>query len=106
MLDLKVKIGNVTLKNPVVTGSGTFGFGEEYNEFYDISSLGAIAVKGLTLNEKAGNKPPRVCETPMGMLNSVGLQNPGVKVFIDNYLPKLKDKSVTVIANIAGTSLE
>lgn len=106
MADLRVNIAGVELKNPVMTASGTFGFGFEYNEFFDISRLGAVCVKGLTLEERQGNPPSRIAETPMGILNSVGLQNPGVKVFIEEYLPKLKNAGVTVIANIAGNTIE
>lgn len=105
-MDLSVKIGDVTLKNPVVTGSGTFGFGMEYDEYYDISRLGAIGAKGLTLLPRQGNPPHRIAETPSGILNSVGLQNPGVQVFLKDDLPVLKKKGVTVIANIAGNTME
>ena len=81
-VDLSVDLAGVTLKNPVVMASGTFGFGREYSQFYDLSELGGICVKGLTAQRREGNPPPRIAETPMGILNSVGLQNPGVDAFI------------------------
>ena len=89
-MNLSVNIAGVELKNPVVTASGTFGFGHEYNEFYDLSELGGIAVKGLTLKPRLGNPPPRIAETPMGILNSVGLQNPGIEKFIEEEIPFLR----------------
>ena len=101
-----VNIGGVILKNPVVTGSGTFGFGREYAEFVDLNEVGGICVKGLTLQPRLGNAVPRVAETPAGMLNSVGLQNPGVEVFIEKELPWLKKFDTKVIANINGSSIE
>ncbi len=106
MINLAIDIAGVKLKNPIVTASGTYGFGREYSNFYDISSLGAICVKGLTLNERLGNPPPRIAETPAGVLNSVGLQNPGVEWFINEELPALKEKGCVVIANIAGNTIE
>ena len=106
MSNMKVNIAGVELKNPLVTASGTFGFGKEYNEYFDISCLGAIAVKGLTRYEKQGNKPPRIAETPQGILNSVGLQNPGLEHFIQHELPELKKFDTKIIANYAGTSKE
>lgn len=106
MADMQVTIAGVKLKNPVIAASGTFGFGREYGEFFDISQLGGIAVKGLTLEERQGNPPPRVAETPAGMLNSVGLQNPGVEAFIERELPWLREQGATVIANIAGSTVE
>ncbi|MGI6030523.1 MAG: dihydroorotate dehydrogenase [Eubacteriales bacterium] len=105
-MNTKVNIAGVELKNPLVTASGTFGFGEEYNEYFDISRLGAISVKGLTRYERQGNKPPRIAETPMGILNSVGLQNPGLEHFIAHELPRLKQYDTKIIANYAGTSKE
>ncbi|MDI6705359.1 MAG: dihydroorotate dehydrogenase [Bacillota bacterium] len=105
-VNLEVDIAGLKLKNPVITASGTFGFGKEYGEFYDISRLGAIVVKGLTLNPRLGNPPPRVAETPAGMINSVGLQNPGVDRFLEDELPGLLDKGVCVIANINGNTIE
>jgi len=105
-LNLSVNIAGVEFKNPIVTASGTSGFGEEYKDFYHPSELGAIAVKGLTLAPKAGNPPPRIAEVPSGMLNSIGLQNPGVEQFINVELPRLKKEGSTVIANIAGSTVE
>ncbi|MHC1695287.1 MAG: dihydroorotate dehydrogenase [Eubacteriales bacterium] len=104
--NLKVKIAGVELKNPVMTASGTCGFGGEYEEFYSPADLGAIMVKGLTLAPRLGNPTPRIAETPSGILNSIGLQNPGVHVFIEKYLPRLKQSGATVIANIAGSTVE
>lgn len=104
--DLSVNIAGVTLKNPVVTASGTFGFGHEYGEFYDLSELGGICVKGLTLAPRLGNPPPRIAETPMGILNSVGLQNPGIQKFIEEEIPFLRKFDTKIIANISGSTLE
>ena len=87
MADLSVKFKNLTFKNPIIMASGTFGFGREYNEVYDISQLGGVSGKGLTLNAKPGNNGIRVWETPSGMINSVGLENPGVEGFIEKELP-------------------
>lgn len=106
MIDMTADIAGIKLKNPVITASGTFGFGREYADFYDLSKLGGIAVKGLTLEPREGNKPPRIAETPGGMLNSVGLQNPGVDYFLKNELPFLRRYDVAVIANIAGNTVE
>ncbi|MEG1878567.1 MAG: dihydroorotate dehydrogenase, partial [Pseudoflavonifractor sp.] len=106
MLDLSVNLAGVLLKNPIVVASGTFGFGREYGEFYDISGLGGICCKGLTPLRREGNPPPRIAETPMGMLNSVGLQNPGVDDFIAYELPELKRRSLAIIANISGNTPE
>ena len=103
--DLSVNFAGVTLKNPVVTVSGTCGFGEEYAPYYRPEQLGAIAVKGMTLAPRLGNPPPRIAETPSGILNSIGLQNPGVEAFIGNELPRLKKDGATVIANIAGSTI-
>ncbi len=106
-MNTKVNFCGIEFKNPVLTASGTFGFGLEYDEYYDISELGGISVKGLTLKPREGNPTPRVAETYGGMLNSVGLQNPGVEVFKSYYLPKLKaEKTCRVIANIAGSSVD
>ena len=102
--DLSVNIGGIQMKNPVMTASGTFGYGEEVSEIYDLSSLGAVTVKGLSLKPQSGNKPPRICETPAGMLNAIGLQNVGVHSFIETKLPFLKQWDVRVIANIYGHS--
>ena len=103
--DLSVNFAGVTLKNPVVTVSGTCGFGEEYSAYYEPVQLGAIAVKGMTLAPRLGNPPPRIAETPSGILNSIGLQNPGVDAFIENELPRLKSEGAVVIANIAGSTI-
>ncbi|WP_027626763.1 dihydroorotate dehydrogenase [Clostridium lundense] len=103
---MKVNICGVEFKNPVITASGTFGFGQEYNEFYPVSKLGGISSKGLTINPKEGNDGVRVFETRGGMLNSVGLQNPGVDCFIENELPKMKKFNTVIIANIGGGDID
>lgn len=103
---LSVNLAGVTLKNPVMTASGTYGFGREYNEFYDLGELGAINVKGLTLAPRLGNVPPRIAETPLGILNSVGLQNPGVDKFIEEEIPFLRKFDTKIIANISGSTME
>ena len=100
--DLSVTLAGVKLKNPIVPVSGTFGFGAEYGQFFDITRLGAFCAKGLTLRPRNGNPPPRIAETPMGMLNSVGLQNPGVDAFLEKEWRRLKELDVPVIANISG----
>ena len=105
MADLCVKIAGVALKNPVITASGTFGFGREYNALSPLSRLGGISCKGTTLHERLGNPPPRIAETPSGILNSVGLQNPGVDAFIREDLPWLKEQGTVVIANLAGSAI-
>ena len=105
-LDMSVDICGIKLKNPVIAASGTFGFGREHAEYIDLNKLGGISVKGLTLKPRQGNRPPRVAETPAGMLNSVGLQNPGVHYFIENELPFLRQYTAAVIANIAGNTIE
>ncbi len=106
MRDLSVNLAGVRLKNPIVPVSGTFGFGREYSKFYDLSRLGGICVKGLTRHERQGNPPPRIAETPMGTLNSVGLQNPGVQRFISEELPFLRQFDTVIIANISGNTVE
>ena len=88
-IDLNVNIGGIGMKNPVMTASGTFGYGEEYADFVDLNRLGAIVVKGITSKERSGNPPPRIIETPAGMLNAIGLQNVGVEAFISQKLPYL-----------------
>ncbi|MEG2857904.1 MAG: dihydroorotate dehydrogenase, partial [Clostridia bacterium] len=103
---MSVEIAGVTLKNPVITASGTFGFGREYSEFYDLSRLGAVCAKGLTLEPRLGNPPPRIAETPMGILNSVGLQNPGIHAFIRDEIPFLRKFDTKIIANISGNTLD
>lgn len=106
MSRLNVNICGVDFKNPVIAASGTYGFGREYNEFYPIGKLGGISCKGMTIREKLGNPPPRIAETPDGMLNSVGLQNPGVDHFLAHELPWLRQQNIVVIANIAGGTEE
>ena len=106
MADLSVKIAGVEFNNPLIAASGTFGFGREYGEFYPLEKLGGISCKGITLKRRDGNPVPRVAETPSGMLNAVGLQNPGVDVFIKEDLPWLKQQNTVVIANIAGNTAE
>ena len=106
MPDMTVNLAGVTLKNPVVVASGTFGFGREYSQFYDLSELGGICAKGLTLYPRTGNPAPRIAETPMGILNSVGLENPGVDAFIAGELPFLRQFDTKVIANISGNTPE
>ena len=106
MADLRVNFCGVELKNPVTTASGTFGFGHEYGEFYDLGELGGIGVKGLTPEERLGNPAPRIAETPMGILNCVGLQNPGVDKFIEEQIPFLRQYDTRIIANVSGTSVE
>jgi len=106
MADLKINFAGIEFKNPIVTASGTFGFGREYAEFYDLSKLGGICVKGLTAKPREGNNPPRIAETPMGILNSVGLQNPGIDAFIADELPFLRKFDTVVIANISGNTIE
>lgn len=103
---LKVKINGVDFKNPVIAASGTFGFGAEYNNFYDVGILGGISSKGLTLNPKEGNDGLRVYETPSGMMNSVGLNNPGIERFIAEELPKMATLGTNVIANVGGGCYE
>ncbi|MBQ8612768.1 MAG: dihydroorotate dehydrogenase, partial [Ruminiclostridium sp.] len=106
MKDLSVKVAGVTFPNPVIAASGTYGFGEDYAPLYPLNKLGGISCKGTTMNEKPGNVPPRIAETTAGMLNAVGLQNPGVEVFVNKYLPKLKKEGNVIIANVAGATLD
>lgn len=106
MSNLKVNIAGVEFKNPIITASGTFGFGKEYNEYYDIQVLGGICSKGLTINPKLGNPAPRIAEAKSGILNAVGLQNPGIEHFLKTDDILLKDKDVVVIANVAGATLD
>ena len=106
MADLSVKVAGVQFANPLIAASGTFGFGREYGEFYPLERLGGISCKGITLKRRDGNPPPRIAETPSGILNAVGLQNPGVDVFINEDLPWLKKQNTVVIANIAGNTVE
>ena len=97
MVDLSVEIGSLKLKNPVLTASGTFGYGEEFKDFVDLNRLGGFIVKGTTLNHREGNPYPRMVETPSGMLNAVGLQNKGVDYFIENIYPRLLEYDTNVI---------
>lgn len=103
---LEVKLGKINLKNPVTVASGTFGYGQEFLPYCDVAALGAVIVKGTTLEPRAGNPPPRITETPAGMLNAIGLENPGVEVFISDYLPRLVIMGATTIANIAGNTVD
>src|SRR6058998_3829079 len=104
--DLSVRIGSLTLKNPLIAASGCFGYGVEYADLVDLSSLGAIAVKGLFLTEREGHPPPRIVETPAGMLNAIGLQGIGVHRFVDEKLPELRARRATVIVNVCGSTLD
>ena len=104
-MDMSVELCGVRLKNPVIAASGTFGFGREYDEFYDVGVLGGISSKGLTLLPREGNDGVRITETPSGILNCVGLQNPGVEAFIERELPFMRESGAAVIVNVAGSSL-
>lgn len=106
MAVLKVNFLGIEFKNPIAAASGTYGYGREYTDLYPLSALGGISTKGTTLNLRAGNLPPRIAETPMGMLNSVGLQNGGVDHFINCELPNLQKQDIRIIANIAGATAE
>ncbi|MBE6299880.1 MAG: dihydroorotate dehydrogenase [Bacteroidales bacterium] len=106
MVKLNVNIGNLKLKNPVMTASGTFGYGTEYADFIDLSKLGGIIVKGTTLAPRQGNPYPRMAETPSGMLNAVGLQNKGVDYFVENIYPQIKDLDTAVVVNVSGSTIE
>lgn len=103
---LKVNINGIDFKNPIIAASGTYGFGEEYGDFYDVGILGGISSKGLTLNSRQGNDGIRVFETEAGMMNSVGLQNPGVDSFIAEVLPKMRLLNTNIIANLGGSTVE
>src|SRR5580765_5688221 len=105
-MDLSVRIGSLTLKNPVIAASGCFGYGVEYADLVDLSALGGVAVKGLFLTEREGHPPPRIFETPAGMLNAIGLQGIGVHRFIAEKMPELRARHAIVIANICGTTLQ
>jgi dihydroorotate dehydrogenase (NAD+) catalytic subunit len=105
-MDLSVRIGALTLKNPVIAASGCFGYGVEYAGIVDLSSLGGIVVKGLFLNEREGHPAPRIVETPAGMLNAIGLQGIGVRRFVEEKLPELRARRATVLVNVCGTTLE
>jgi dihydroorotate dehydrogenase (NAD+) catalytic subunit len=106
MVDLSVKIGNLHLKNPVMTASGTFGYGEEYSDFMDLNTLGGIIVKGTTATAREGNPYPRMAETPMGMLNAVGLQNKGVDVLIEEIWPNIRKYDTNILVNVSGSTVE
>ncbi len=103
---LKVNIGNLHLKNPVMTASGTFGYGKEYSDFMDLGRIGGVFVKGTTIRERQGNDYPRMAETPSGMLNAVGLQNKGVDYFVSNIYPDIKDFDTNIIVNVSGSTIE
>ncbi|MDD2284446.1 MAG: dihydroorotate dehydrogenase [Paludibacter sp.] len=106
MVNLKVKLGKIQLKNPVMTASGTFGYGTEYADFFDISRIGGIIVKGTTLRNRQGNAYPRMAETPSGMLNAVGLQNKGVDYFVNHIYPEIKDVNTSIFVNVSGSTIE
>ncbi len=105
-MDLTVRIGSLTLANPLIAASGCFGYGVEYAEMVDLASLGGVAVKGLFLAEREGHPAPRIVETPAGMLNAIGLQGIGVRRFVDEKLPELRARRATVIVNVCGTTLD
>ena len=106
MANLSVKIGNLSLKNPVMTASGTFGYGKEFEDFVDLEQIGGIIVKGTTLQKREGNAYPRMAETPSGMLNAVGLQNKGVDYFVEKIYPQIKDINTNMIVNVSGSDIE
>ena len=106
MVNTEIKLKGLTLKNPVMTASGTFGYGEEYADFVNLAELGGIVVKGTTLRHREGNPYPRMAETPMGMLNCVGLQNKGVDYFIETIYPRIKDFDTNVIVNVSGSNID
>lgn len=106
MADLSVNIGGLELKNPVMTASGTFGYGEEFTDFIDITRIGGIIVKGTTLHKREGNPYPRMAETPSGMLNAVGLQNKGVHYFAETIYPRIKGIQTHMIVNVSGSAIE
>lgn len=105
-MNTKVNFAGIEMKNPVTVASGTFGYGREYSEFFDLGLLGAVITKGTSLKPKSGNKPSRVCETASGMLNSIGLQNPGVEYFANNDLPFLRKFDTKIIVNACGSSID
>lgn len=106
MVKTEIKLKGLTLKNPVMTASGTFGYGEEYADFVDLSKLGGIIVKGTTLHHREGNPYPRMAETPMGMLNCVGLQNKGVDYFIETIYPRIRNFETNVLVNVSGSNID
>ena len=105
-MNTKINFAGIKMKNPVTVASGTFGYGREFSNFFDLSKLGGIITKGTSLKPKSGNKPPRVCETASGMLNSIGLQNPGVEYFAENDLPFLKQYDTAIIVNACGSTID
>lgn len=106
MVNLSININGLQLKNPVMTASGTFGYGEEYNDFFDVNQLGGLIVKGTTLNHREGNAYPRMAETPMGMLNAVGLQNKGVEYFASSIYPRISHFTTNVLVNVSGSTID
>lgn len=106
MANLNINIGNLQLKNPVMTASGTFGYGPEFSDFIDLSRIGGIFVKGTTLRERQGNPYPRMAETPSGMLNAVGLQNKGTEYFINHIYPNVKDIDTNILVNLSGSTID
>ena len=106
MADLSVNIGKLNLKNPVMTASGTFGYGVEFEDFVDLEQIGGIIVKGTTLQHREGNPYPRMAETPSGMLNAVGLQNKGVDYFVEKIYPQIKDINTNMIVNVSGSDID
>ena len=106
MVKTEIKLKGLTLKNPVMTASGTFGYGEEYADFVDLSELGGIIVKGTTLHHREGNPYPRMAETPMGMLNCVGLQNKGVDYFVETIYPRIRHFDTNVLVNVSGSNID
>ena len=106
MADLSVKIGGLQMVNPVMTASGTFGYGLEFQDFVDLEKIGGVIVKGTTLNHREGNPYPRMAETPMGMLNAVGLQNKGVHYFVEHIYPEIKDIRTNWVVNVSGSKIE
>ena len=106
MADLSVNIGELQMNNPVMTASGTFGYGEEFADFIELSRIGGIIVKGTTLHKREGNPYPRMAETPSGMLNAVGLQNKGVHYFVEHIYPRIKDIQTNMIVNVSGSAIE
>lgn len=105
-INLEVNVGGLVMKNPVTVGSGTFAYGQEYDRYFDVSQLGAVTTKSLSLKPRAGNRPPRLVETPAGMLNAIGLQNVGLETYLREKAPWLRKKNCTIIANIYGHSIE
>lgn len=105
-MNTSVNLAGIKMKNPVTVASGTFGYGREFEEFIDLNKLGGICTKGTSLKPRAGNKPPRVYETPAGMLNAIGLQNPGVTYFMENDLPYLKKFDTAIIVNACGSTID